>query len=393
MTYSAVIPKVALWQPEFHQICRHSNLFSCSSSLMFKKASLLLKCMGLGNSTVEQVDVDVLHTKYFDDVFNQADILPYSVVIDEAEYFENYFVSRPIANSHFNFYTGSRTTSSTRRDWKFMLNPFSTDMWVATTVVAFLAYLAMIFARKFVGKLSVSRTNLNVSIEFLHDIAIAVSFGLYAANLKAVINVTKPMPDFRTTEELAELIRNNQKSLIAIASTDTYDYRVIKGEIIIDEQYPESFKKLSVAIKINPPVIVNNRFEVCKKLATSDKFVSISDVDLNEYCPGFCFRSVELELFPVGFEAYVLPKNSTWTSVLNLCVDFIMTFTTAELKRNRDVLGSCGKVSIHPDIITFYPLLGPFAFWLVGICFGSLCLAIELCKGNKKIQKDFKNLT
>lgn len=371
---STITTRVAVWQPDYDRICLNlteTDFFRCPT-LLFQKAAILLKCMNLGMESIELVGVDVMHSLYLDEIFEKVDILPYPLIVDDFSYFETFFISKPSGYSIYKYYSGLQLEhSSGSENFTFLLKPFRIGAWISMTITVTICYLVAEIFRK---------CNIKSAgfVWFLRDMVVVLSLCCYAANLKAMINVFHKKTEFQNTEELSRLITKGEKSLVAL-SLDTYHYRLIRGEILIDDIYPDSFKKLNDSLKINPPLVIPNLFELCKKLTTDNSLVYMSEVDLGEYCSQYCFRSIVAQEIPTGFQSYILPKNSTWARSMDTCVDLVINYSDSEIKRRQRFINDCNKhYKIEPTFINFSHLIGPFVILGTGALFSFILLILEL---------------
>lgn len=374
-------PKVAIWQPNFDQMCTKSNknLFNCDSWL-FSRVAVLLKCMGLGLENIQLVDIDVLQSFTVDVIFESVDIFPYTAIVDDLIYTEAFFVSRPSRYSIYKFFTSVEEENSIHRNWTFMTSPFTVGVWLMIILIVILSFLVTKLSRTYAENISIWNINLTNFIDFIRDFTIVIGLGFYAANLKAIINVHQRKTDFRDTAELAQMIMDKERTLIVFNSLDAYHFRVIRGEeeYLINGEYPESFRKLNRAIQVNPPVVVDSLEDLCKKLATEKDYVYMAEIDITEKCPEYCYRGIRVKEIPYGIQAFFLPKNSTWTKSLDACVNLYISYSDRETKRRTNFTRDCSKTErIQPVFISLYPLTGPFILLAFGILLSSLSLIAE----------------
>lgn len=84
---------------------------------------------------------------------------------------------------------------------------------------------------------------------------------------------------------------------------------------------------------------------------------------------------------PLPYRSYSLGETVLFKEELNICVDFMRTFTATKIRRTKKFFPAhCGS-KVKSDLITLQSLISVILILAAGLAFGIFALAVEMLHG------------
>lgn len=372
--------KVAILQDYINQFCDRNQTgdpFSCQDA-KFQTAFLYLRCMNMSNN-YQPVYVD---QSYEPD--NNMDILPFPFVVHEMYYNRSNFVTTPFLISSYKFFAAKLFDNSTvKPDWSYLVDSFKSPTWI--TVVLLVVFikiikdLATMMSKKYMNKKALAVDSFQI-LRFSSSVFLALMLGLYASNLKALVNVKiRPVSPFNTVEDLIEMIKMGKKTLVNDSLNVTYVWRVLSGKTLINNEYHDLLKQIYEATINNPAIEIPNIKEVCRRLKMDTNLVFVGrQSDLDEHCPDDCFWTMDIPHIPTVFRSFLFPNESRkYAEEANLCVAFLQNVRERKIQKKKNLsFTNCNRY-LRNQLISMTTFLAPTWIWLSGSVLSMIILGME----------------
>lgn len=368
-----------LFKKKFSNECSSqflSSPFLCPSD-DFVEASMLLKCVGL-----KKVTPVFLNYSWETD---QLDIFPFLFIVDEHSI--NVSVSTPMVISGYHFITNR--VKETYVHPELLFQPLQWNTWF----VAVLGLVLCFLVTKTVAKWCNIKTLPIVKVVIYAENCFgAVLMGLYLCNLMAIVNVKLKPPDpFSSIEELTRLVENREKTLVTDSFQIMFVWLVLSGETKINDEYPESLQNLYNATRNNPSIEIPIREELCEQLMLNSSLVYIGRLsDIEEYCSQYCFWSLPIPDIPLVFRSYYVGKKSLLIEQLNLCIDFMRTYTLSMINRSKKWAITTCEHELESNLINMHFIFNAVWILLSGFVFGAIAFVTERCNDSLKSSSTYQ---